>query len=415
MGLWGRGLAALAATVIGQAQGPRPRRRRAEGSGPGWGSWLADPRSAVLLVLAATLVLGGGRKWLQALRARRAVGRLGEPDPTPEAIREAAGHGRAALMDLFRILGTAPDPARRDVAGGALATLWARDHLIAEEEKAVVRRGYAVTWRARRRYPRGLRVPIPVEVSYGVGFLREEGDGIRPTNLEWSHRITGAERKALETFSPWRAGPGRMAFALEPGDFPTDGPHRLVLQARVRPRGLTSSWELDLPHIPFSFEFDPLLNRDALLTLADAARGEALAGAVRLEPSRPAQGESHYLDVGEEFALRDPPELVIATPLPCDLAHLVAVELEGISGRFAAGAVVLSGQGAPAPEPPALRRFALGPIIGLPADALDRPGERRLRAVLTADADRGWADPEIRSIWPGTITTDWTAVRVVRR
>jgi hypothetical protein len=415
MGLRGWGLAALAAAVVGQGPGPRSRRRPAEGSGPGWGSWLADPRSAVLLALTAALVLGGGRKWLEALRARRAVGRLSEPEPTPEAIREAAGHGRAALMELFRILGTAPDPARRDAAGQALAGLWARDHLIAEEEKAVVRRGYDVSWRARRRYPRGLRVPIPIVVSYGVPFLREEGDGIRPSDLEWSHRITGAERKALETFSPWHGGPGRVAFALEPGDFPTDGPHRLVLQARVRPHGLTSSWELDLPHIPFSFEFDPLLGRDALLTLTDAARGEAIAHAVRLEQAEATGGESHYLDLGEEFALRDPPGLVVATPLPCDLAHAVGVEIEGIAGRFAAGAVVLSGQGTPATGPPALRRFALDPIVGLPPGALDRPGERRLRAILTADPDRGWADPEIRSIWPGTITTDWAAVRVVRR
>ncbi|HEX8201560.1 MAG TPA: hypothetical protein VF590_13830, partial [Isosphaeraceae bacterium] len=87
MGLGVRELAALAATAIGQAPGPGPRRGRAGGPAPGWGSWLADPRSAVLLVLVAALVFGGGRRWLQALRARRAVGRLGEPDPPPEAIR----------------------------------------------------------------------------------------------------------------------------------------------------------------------------------------------------------------------------------------------------------------------------------------------------------------------------------------
>jgi hypothetical protein len=349
------------------------------------------------------------------VRARRAVGRLGEPDPTPEAIREAAGHGRAALMDLFRILGTAADPARREAAGRALAELWAQDQLIAEEEKAVVLRGYAVAWRARRRYPRGLRVPIPFEVSFGVPFLSEDGGGIRPTDLEWSHRIAGAERAALETFSPWRAGPGRVEFTLEPGDFPTNGPHRLVLQARVRTRGLTSSWELDLPHVPLSFEFDPLLAVDALLTLPDDARGEALARAVQLRRPEAAEGESRYLDLGEEFALRDPPELVVATPLPCDLASTIEVELDGAPGRFGAGTLVLSGQGADAKEPPGLRRFALGPIAGLPPGAIDRPGERRLRVLLRADPDRGWADPDVRSLWPGTITTEWAPVRVVRR
>jgi hypothetical protein len=35
--------------------------------------------------------------------------------------------------------------------------------------------------------------------------------------------------------------------------------------------------------------------------------------------------------------------------------------------------------------------------------------------LLTADPDRGWADPDVRSIWPGTIATDWIDVAIVRR
>jgi hypothetical protein len=37
-----------------------------------------------------------------------------------------------------------------------------------------------------------------------------------------------------------------------------------------------------------------------------------------------------------------------------------------------------------------------------------------VRALLTADADKGWADPDIRSIWPEPIVTDWIEVEVVR-
>ena len=114
-------------------------------------------------------------------------------------------------------------------------------------------------------------------------------------------------------------------------------------------------------------------------------------------------------------ALRSGVELVVATPLPCDLASTIELELDGAPGRFAAGAAVLSGQGADAKEPPGLRRFALGPIAGLPPGAIDRPGERRLRVLLAADPDRGWADPDVRSLWPGTIATEWAPVRVVRR
>ena len=56
-----------------------------------------------------------------------------------------------------------------------------------------------------------------------------------------------------------------------PADFETEGPHRLVLQTRVRTVGLTTPWELELPHVPFTFEFDPRLEVDALFALPDEA------------------------------------------------------------------------------------------------------------------------------------------------
>ena len=401
----------LAQWAVGQNPAPRRAPRRARGNP---GGWSVDPRNAVLLVLAAILLGGGGRKWQQARRARRAVERLDDPKVTPDEVLAAADHGRAGLMALFRVLGTAPDAAVRDAAGQALAILWAQDELIAEEEKAIVSRGHEVIWQARRRYPRRMEAPIPMAVSYGVPFLHEGGPGVSPANLEWSHRVVGAERASLEQSSPWRAGPGRAEFALDPGDFPTNGPNRLVLETRVRTTGLTESWELDLPHVRFSFEFDPLLAVDALLTMPDDARVEVVARAVRLERPEATEGAPTFLGLNEGFAMRGVPVVAVATPLPCDLAHTVEVEFEGIPGRFAAGAVVLSGQGANRDEPAAIRRFPLGPIASLPADAIHHPGERRLRAILSADPDRGWADPDIRSIWPGSITTNWADVRVVR-
>ena len=63
----------------------------------------------------------------------------------------------------------------------------------------------------------------------------------------WSGRTVCWERDrvALEEFSPWAPGPGRVAFTIFPGDFETNGPHRLVLQTRIRTTGLTDSWELE--------------------------------------------------------------------------------------------------------------------------------------------------------------------------
>ena len=51
-----------------------------------------------------------------------------------------------------------------------------------------------------------------------------------------------------------------------------------------------------------------------------------------------------------------------------------------------------------------------------PSGRSNGPGDAdALRARLVPDPDRGWADPEVRSIWPGTIVTDWVEVEVVRR
>jgi hypothetical protein len=394
-------------------------RRRGPASPPGWNRWLGEPRAAVLIVMLLIVVIGAGRKLLRGLRARGLVHRLGEPDVSAEEVAAAVEYGREGLMEFFRILGTAESAGLRTAAGQALATLWARDDLIAEEEQALVRRGFSVSWRARRRYPRALRGAIPIAVEYGVPFLHDDGPGISPANLEWSHAILGARRAALETPSPWKAGPGHAEFTLFPGDFDTNGPHRLVLKARVRTAGLTGSWELDLPQMPLSFEFDPALAVDALFTLPDTARGEAIAHAVRLVQvaGQAEEGQAaRFLDLNPELALRNPPDVAVETPLPCDLAHAIGLEFEGIEGRFAAGEVLLSGQGLRTDGAGAsVRTFPLGPVAPIPLDQLDHPGRRRMRAHLSPDADRGWADPEVRSIWPEPIVTDWVEVEVVRR
>ena len=372
-----------------------------------------DPRTAVLTFLVAALVFGGGRKLLQGVRARRMIAALDGPDPSVEEVEGAADHGRAGLIELFRLLGTAEKPEIREAAGRALAVLWAKDDLIPEEEKALVRRGFTVQWRARRRYPRALKSPIPIEATYGVPFLAEAGAGVSPANLVWSHRVLGAERAALEVPSGWIKGPGQLSFAIEPADFATLGPHRLALAAKVRVVGLTDEWEIELPQIPFSFEFDPILSVDALLTSLDESRSPDFDRAVRLEPIETPETGSKHLDLGPDLVLRDPPELVVTTPLPADLAHSLEIEIEGIPGQFRAGAVVVTGQSGTGAI--ATRRFALDEIQGWPADAIDRPGERKLRAILTAEPDLGWAEPDVRSLWPGTITTDWVPVRVIRR
>jgi hypothetical protein len=62
-----------------------------------------------------------------------------------------------------------------------------------------------------------------------------------------------------------------------------------------------------------------------------------------------------------------------------------------------------------------VRSFPLAEIVSIEPSAIERPGVRRVRATLKAMPERGWADPAIRSIWPGETQTNWVEVEIVRR
>jgi hypothetical protein len=393
--------------------------RRSDGQASSRRDWLREPKSAVWMALAAIILIGGGRRLHWAWRARKAVGRLSEPGVTSEEIEAVAEYRRSGVWELLRIFSTSESEPLRTAAGRSLARLWKRDELVGEEEQALVRRGFAVTWKARRRYPRSLNAAIPIVVDYDVPFLPDEGDSVRGADLEWSHRIIGARRATLEEFSAWKAGRGAVDFSIIPDDFPTNGPHRLVLQSKVRTTGLSDTWEIELPHVPFQFDFDPVLRLDAILTLSDAVRDEAMARAIRLESATVEAGDvSALLPLGREWVLRNPPRLAVDTPLPSDLAHRAAIEFEGTPGRFPAGSMILSGQGTGQRGEPGLReirRFDVGPTAMIPEGIITRPGFLRMRLHLEADSQLGWADPDIRSVWPGQVETNWVDAEIIRR
>ena len=219
--------------------------------------------------------------------------------------------------------------------------------------------------------------------------------------------MLGARRMTLEEFSPWTPGAGRVAFTIFPSDFETNGPHRLVLQARVRTLGLTDSWEIEPPHVPFLFEFDPILKLDAILTLPDANRDEVFARAIRLEPaSVAAGGNSAYVSLGSEWALRDPPRLAVTLPVPCDLAHEISIEIAGHRRPFRGGSLVVSGQGLSRQgSPPAeavVRRFELGRLPIWPRSASS--GRVRGRFVSGWKQPRTAAGPTRMSVRSGRVS-----------
>ncbi|GAC1448139.1 MAG: hypothetical protein NVSMB9_31020 [Isosphaeraceae bacterium] len=424
-GFAGMAIVGLASTIVsiwilGQVAGG-PRRPRVRQSRTGWQDMIRDPRNAVWVVVGSVILFGGGRKFLQGLRSRRVIANLEDPSVTPASIAAATEFGRAGMMELFRLLEQGKNPDVRDAAGKALSVLWARDELIAEEEKAVVRRGFQLQWRARRRYPREIEGPIPLTVSYGLPFLRENPAGVRADNLEWSQRIKGTGRASLEVFSPWSPGNGEVEFTVIPADFVTNGPHRLVVETRVRTVGLTESWELELPHAQFSFELDPRLSVNAILAAPAETLNETFAKAVRLVhgqvESEQSEGDPSFLSLNEELAIRNPPWIEVTTPLPHDLAHRIEVELEGVPGWYEAGRLCLISGGIDERSSPALSRsrIPLGSLATLATESLDRPGRRALRARLVSDPHLGWKNPDVRSLWGGSIATGWVDVEIVRR
>ena len=354
---------------------------------------------------------------LRSWRAGRAVDRLSDPHLTVADIEAAAEFGRSGAWELLRIFSTSEPGPLRDAAGKALARLWKEDELVAEEEQALVRRGFAVDWLARRRYPRALDIPISLAVRYDVPFLDDNPTLVQARDLLWAHRIMGARRAALEEYSEWRPGPVFFTFPIIPDDFPTIGPHRLVLQVKVRTAPtLSDSWEIELPHVPFPIEFDPVLKLDAILTLSDAVRDETMATAIRLEaPDREDEtAMGRNLAIGENWVIRRPPCLAIETPLPSDLAHRLSIEVEGHPERFPAGTLMVSGQGTPGAAS-STQRFPIGPIAEGAGRAIERPGTRRIRLHASADPRLGWADPDVRSLWPGEHATNWVEIEIIRR
>ncbi len=164
-------------------------------------NWLREPKAAVWLILAVAIVFGGWRKLRSAWRARKAVARLEDPRVTPEEVEAAAEHGRTAVWELLRIFSSTNLEPLRQAAGRALARLWLLDQLVAEEEQAIVRRGYTVMWNARRRYPRALWAEIPIGVNFEVPFLDGEAGRVRRESGMVASRAGHAAGDARRVFS----------------------------------------------------------------------------------------------------------------------------------------------------------------------------------------------------------------------
>jgi hypothetical protein len=374
----------------------------------------------MLLVVIGIAAVFGLRRFLKVLAARRAIALLEQPAPAISDILSAADHGRAALEPLFRWLGSDQDQSRRAAAGAALSRLWRLDQLVAEEEKALLVRAYEVRWNARRTYPRDIRIPIPIEIRFGTPVLhRDDLPAIEPDWVEWSYRVLGARRAGLELDSPWAPTAQSITFSIIPADFAERGPHRLIFAATARTAPhLSTHWETKLPQVPFTIEFDPALSVVSIQASPDDEESRNIRERIELAP--PAEGGPHW-HLGKAWALDRIPTLQVLPGRPRDLAHRVSIEWEQVTVRLEVGTLIQpadrprhdpdSSEPTGAALPIAWRPES---IPDLPSDAFSQAGPVRFRLILEPDPHLAWADPRVRSLWPGSVTSPWCEAAIMR-
>jgi hypothetical protein len=382
----------------------------------------SDPRRWLFLAVVGFLVIGGGRKWLHGRKGRRLADRLHDGTAPIDDIRNANRYGRIVVHDLFRVLTDGKSLEHRAAATEALIKLWRADELIPEEEKAIVTRSFTVDWRIRRKYPKGLTGPIAVVADFGLPELADrELSAWLADHLQWSFRVNGTRRASDDSWHIQDSEHRSVRLTFMGEDFPDAGPHRLILHMKVDTIGLTDQWTLELPAQTISFEFDDKLQLNALAGMPDSARADIMNASVK-----PRTGGEHpepvFSVLDDRFALRNPPVLALRSALPSDLAHCARLELEGVSGQWTIGEWIvasktISGSDGEqtAQDSLAARHWPERLEPNSESASIERGGHYRARVVLESRPERGWSDPDVRSVWPETITSEWFDVEIVRR
>lgn len=397
-----------------------PVKRPGQRSGLKTQNPMADPRRWMFIAIVAFLVIGGGRKWLKSVHGRRISDKIADGTASPEEIRSSFQFGRIVVADLLQVLTEGKTPEIRNSAFESLVQLWKADELISEEEKAIVTRSVQIEWHQRRKYPRALTGSF--QISARLGFPDTADQTVNQwlqSHLQFSRRLTGSRRAAYEV---WQAVPHHSADVqaeLHAGDFPEDQVHRIALFVKVKTDDLTSSWELELPAFPTSFEWDRHLNLNALAGPAIDSEMATIQNAFnwRTNQISNSQENPRIVPISDSFAIRNPPDLYVELPMPRDLSHQAFIEIKGCESLIPAGSWIMATRNKIDPSANSeikCQNWSIAPDSIVADDKIGHGGKFELRVVLEPSPERGWSDPEIRSVYPNQIKTAWTEIEIVR-
>lgn len=398
-----------------------PVRRPSQSRNSSPSSPMADPRRWMFISVVAFLMFGGGRKWLKSIHGRRLADKIAHGTANPDEILGSYRYGRVVVQDLFEALtGGASDEIRHS-AFEALVRLWQADELIAEEEKAIVTRSFQIKWNHRRKYPVSLNGTFDISATYGLFELKDsELQRWLSDHSRWSYRIQGTRRAVDEQWKQNLCDPPFALTEINSRDFPENTVHRIALFVRFRTFNQTSNWEIELPSQPTSFEWDLNLELNALLAPIVESELDVFTNAMNWQPASlpgPGQEGPRLVQISPGFAIHNPPETVISSPLPRDLSHAVFIELQGVTGLIPAGEWLIACRKSSENLFQSYRsgsHWDVSPDSYIDDQLIGHAGRFQMRLVLKPIAHRGWANPEIRSVFNSKISFPWVEIEIVR-
>ena len=409
---WQEGVQRVDRTGANPSTPVRKPGQRRDGQNP---SPMVDPRRWIFIAVVAFLIFGGIRRWMAARAGQKTADRIANGIASQDEIRNSFRHGRAVLPDLLAMLGEETSIDQKKAAFEALLRLWQADELIPEEEKAILTRAFQIRWKQRRKLPRDFSGIFQIHVFIGLPEIEDEScRQWLKSHLTWEMRVSGTRRATDDQWKKINDSEMKLVIEINSRDFPEETVHRIMLHTRATTTHLTSNWVLDLPSQSTSFEWETHLKALALRAdFDDAESKEMQSGLIWRESELESNQESQLLQISHSFGIFKLPTPQLKLPLPRDISHDVILIIDGINSHISLNHAVMECRQQPA-STQQIRTLPLKIQNLIADDQISHAGKYKARLILKPRPELGWADPEIRSVWPESLEFPSIEIEIVR-